>query len=459
MPQHRGLLTPTTHAQVSGHRFLTRRMHHGLVFGDARMIHDPLRTRQRAATLGAVFSLLLTMGAGLLAVLDPKPTPGEDEPLLRAASGALYVRVGEKVHPVANLASARLVLGEPAEPADIGDEALATLRHGHPLGIPDAPGLIAAHNPEEGARTWSVCTTPDRVLVTLGAGPAPLAEDEAVVLREVSTPTEYTEYLVTARGRRALPPPDDPAGLIVRRRMGIDERTPVWQPPAPVLMGIAEREPIAFPVPLPEVVRAGEEWWAATAEGARPITELQATMLRDMGAASRAGEQAEMAARPEMPQGLLLPERGARLLDPGETELCSIGAEGGVGRPASGESVRVPADLPVAAGGLGDPGSAPAEAPSGGARRRGEAEVEAEEAAARLMVADSFAAELRGAVAVDAGFGYHVVTPHGVRHRVDNAEALAALGLPEPIPGWWPALALLPEGGALSREEALRGGR
>ncbi|MEJ4099553.1 type VII secretion protein EccB [Corynebacterium mastitidis] len=456
MPQHRGLLTPTTHAQVSGHRFLTRRMHHGLVFGDARMIHDPLRTRQRAATLGAVFSLLLAMGAGLLAVLDPKPTPGEDEPLLRAASGALYVRVGEKVHPVANLASARLVVGEPAEPADIGDEALAGLRHGHPLGILDAPGLIAARNPEEGARTWSVCTGPDRVLVALGPSPVPLAGDEAVVLRD---PSASVEYLVTARGRRALPPPDDPAGLIVRRRMGIDERTPVWQPPAPVLMGIAEREPIAFPAPLPEVVRAGEEWWAATAEGARTITELQATMLRDIGAASRAGEQAEMAARPEMPQGLLLPERSLTWIDPGETELCSIGAEGGVGRPTSGTAARAPVELPVvAAGGLGVSGGAPGEAPGGETRGRNEAGVAVEAVAARLMVADSFSAELRGAVAVDAGFGYHVVTPHGVRHRVDNAEALAALGLPEPIPGWWPALALLPEGSPLSRDEALQGG-
>lgn len=39
---------PTTKAQVSGHKFLVRRLEHGLVFGDIRMIHDPLKRRRRA---------------------------------------------------------------------------------------------------------------------------------------------------------------------------------------------------------------------------------------------------------------------------------------------------------------------------------------------------------------------------------------------------------------------------
>ena len=38
---------PTTKAQVSGHKFLLRRLEHGLVFGDIRMIHDPLKRRRR----------------------------------------------------------------------------------------------------------------------------------------------------------------------------------------------------------------------------------------------------------------------------------------------------------------------------------------------------------------------------------------------------------------------------
>ena len=39
---------PTTKAQVSGHKFLRRRVEHGLVLGDIRMIHDPLARRRKA---------------------------------------------------------------------------------------------------------------------------------------------------------------------------------------------------------------------------------------------------------------------------------------------------------------------------------------------------------------------------------------------------------------------------
>ena len=45
-------LLPTTRAQVSGHQFMRRRMEHGLIFGDIRMIHDPLARRRKAMMFG-----------------------------------------------------------------------------------------------------------------------------------------------------------------------------------------------------------------------------------------------------------------------------------------------------------------------------------------------------------------------------------------------------------------------
>ncbi|AIG63693.1 hypothetical protein CATYP_02225 [Corynebacterium atypicum] len=67
---------PTTRAQVSGHRFLSRRIRHGLVFGDIRMIHDPLARRRRAAIFGVVAAVLAAACAGLMALIDPAPDPG-----------------------------------------------------------------------------------------------------------------------------------------------------------------------------------------------------------------------------------------------------------------------------------------------------------------------------------------------------------------------------------------------
>ena len=56
-------LLPTTRAQVSGHRFMRRRVEHGLIFGDIRMIHDPLASRQRVVDHPDIPCLLYTSDA------------------------------------------------------------------------------------------------------------------------------------------------------------------------------------------------------------------------------------------------------------------------------------------------------------------------------------------------------------------------------------------------------------
>ncbi|WP_301206516.1 type VII secretion protein EccB, partial [Corynebacterium stationis] len=64
-------ILPTTKAQVSGHKFLVRRMQHALVLGDISMIHDPLASRRRALIFGMVAVVLIALGSGLLAWLRP----------------------------------------------------------------------------------------------------------------------------------------------------------------------------------------------------------------------------------------------------------------------------------------------------------------------------------------------------------------------------------------------------
>ena len=87
-------ILPTTKAQVSGHKFLVRRMQHALVLGDISMIHDPLASRRRALIFGIVAVLLISLGSGLLAWLRPDPDPGQAE-LLSSEQGQLYVRVDD----------------------------------------------------------------------------------------------------------------------------------------------------------------------------------------------------------------------------------------------------------------------------------------------------------------------------------------------------------------------------
>ena len=67
-------LLPTTKAQVSGHRFLVRRVEHGLVLGDIRMLHDPLGARRRALLFGLTAVVLIGLGAADIRQLGPLST-------------------------------------------------------------------------------------------------------------------------------------------------------------------------------------------------------------------------------------------------------------------------------------------------------------------------------------------------------------------------------------------------
>ena len=69
-------LLPTTRAQVSGHKFMRRRMEHGLVFGDIRMIHDPLASRRRATIFGTAAVAMIAGVMGLFAWMRPNADPG-----------------------------------------------------------------------------------------------------------------------------------------------------------------------------------------------------------------------------------------------------------------------------------------------------------------------------------------------------------------------------------------------
>ena len=147
---------PTTKAQVSGHKFLRRRVEHGLVLGDIRMIHDPLARRRKALLFGGVGVAFLAVGSGMLAWLQPSPQPG-DAPIVRSEQGQLFVDVNDTYHPVFNLASARIIAGQAAEAQTIGDEHLQEALLGSPVGISEAPGYLAAagETPQE---RWTACS-------------------------------------------------------------------------------------------------------------------------------------------------------------------------------------------------------------------------------------------------------------------------------------------------------------
>ncbi|MDY3126742.1 MAG: type VII secretion protein EccB [Corynebacterium sp.] len=401
------MLLPTTKAQVSGHKFLIRRAEHGLVLGDIRMIHDPLASRERAIIFGVLAVVLAAIGTGLLAWLSPDPKPG-DAPLVRSAQGQLYVLIDSVYHPVPNLASARLILGEPVETASIGDSALSQSRVGIPLGITQAPGHFARADREY---NFAACVAPDEgelpaFLTQTGIEPrntlAVVADFQPVGWSAQSAAlvtAEGKDWVLTTQGRALLA--DDP---VIHRALRITEETPRWEVPIAFLNAVPELPAYSIPQSLPDVVEHGGQLW--TGDG-RTLTHTQAEILRSAGA--RLVQRAPEIAGAEFSE---LPKTTPTWFGPEDGWLCSTGESVGASTSPAGL-----VELPVG-------GSAHLGAGLGG-----------------------------GAVAVDTGQDVVVVDATGVRYGVARNE-VEILGA-HITSGEWSVLRLLPPGPDLNRESAL----
>ncbi|WP_024800365.1 type VII secretion protein EccB [Nocardia sp. BMG51109] len=151
----------TTKAQVNGYRFLLRRLDHALVRRDVRMLHDPMRSQSRSLMVGVVLGILIIAGAAILAFLKPQGSIGDALIVSGKESGALYVVVKSKdgsqtLHPVLNLASARLITKSNAAPHQVKDSKLNDLARGPLLGIPGAPGALPGSGQGSGS-AWTLC--------------------------------------------------------------------------------------------------------------------------------------------------------------------------------------------------------------------------------------------------------------------------------------------------------------
>lgn len=65
-----------TKHQISGWRFLIRRISNGVALRDTRMLTDPLRRQGRALSVGLMLGVILLAGAFILSILRPAGTSG-----------------------------------------------------------------------------------------------------------------------------------------------------------------------------------------------------------------------------------------------------------------------------------------------------------------------------------------------------------------------------------------------
>ncbi|MBU9762649.1 type VII secretion protein EccB [Mycobacterium sp. TNTM28] len=299
----RGFVTKN---QVTGWRFVMRRIASGVALHDTRMLVDPLRTQSRAVLTGALILVTGLIGCFLFSLFRPGGSAGNDAILADRSTAALYVRVGEQVHPVLNLTSARLISGKPDNPSTVKTSEIDKFPRGNLLGIPGAPERMvqsAAHDAD-----WTVCeaVSGTNAGVTLIAGaPAsggeralPLTSDRAVLVHNSAGPTPGDWLLWD--GKRS---PIDLANRAVTDALGLGAQIPSPRPIAAGLFNAIPEAPaltappiaeagaptsyeLSTPVPVGGVVTAHDadntaHHYAVLADGLQPVSPVLASILRN----------------------------------------------------------------------------------------------------------------------------------------------------------------------------------
>ncbi|MGV0626187.1 type VII secretion protein EccB [Mycolicibacter minnesotensis] len=217
----------STRLQLGAQRFVARRLERALRCGQVPGEAAPGGV---AVGLGCLLAVVIAAGALVNAVL--RPGVGEAPIMLDRATGALYVRVGDMVHPVFNLASARLIAG-PTDPRPVDGNAIGRARRGPPLGIPGAPGVLGPALAD--AQTWSLCEDSAGTTLIAGVDPPQHALLDPQQGLPISSESGAT-YLVV--GGRRVPVGPGALGDVASRQVS-----------ALLLNAIPEAQTVAVPAP------------------------------------------------------------------------------------------------------------------------------------------------------------------------------------------------------------------
>ena len=95
-------------------------MMHALVRRDVAMLDDPLRAQSISLAVGGVLATLVVVAGLVVGLVRGTGVPDSAPIVMARDTGALYVRVGDTLHPVLNLASARLIARAAADPVSGG---------------------------------------------------------------------------------------------------------------------------------------------------------------------------------------------------------------------------------------------------------------------------------------------------------------------------------------------------
>ncbi|QUR69427.1 type VII secretion protein EccB [Mycobacterium spongiae] len=452
----------TTKVQVSGWRFLLRRVEHAIVRRDTRMFDDPLQFYSRSVSLGIVIAVLILAGAALLAYFKPQGKLGGSSLLTDRATNQLYVILSGQLHPVYNLTSARLVLGSPSTPATVKSSELSKMPMGQTIGIPGAPYATPVSG--DSSSVWTLCDTVVRaetsspavqtavIAMPLSIDPAidPIQSNEALLASY-----QGRQWIITTKGRHLI----DLADRALTSAMGI----PVTAKPTPISTGMFNALPDMGtwklpPIPdegtpnslgLPEALVVGSVFHIRTDKGRQyyvvlpdGIAQVNATTAAALRATQSHGLVEPPAVVPslvvripERVYGSPLPDDRLSILSRAEEPTLCWTWERSAGDQSAKATVLAGRHLPIQ--------------PS--AMRTGIKQIHG---TATVYIDGGKFVALQSP---DPRYGesMYYVDHQGVRYGVPDADAAKALGLSAPKTAPWQIVRLLVDGPVLSKDAAL----
>ena len=258
--QHPPSMRLTTKVQVSGWRFLLRRLEHAIVRRNTAMWDDPGRFYSRAVFAGIIVSVVICLAAALLAWLKPQGAVQGNELLADTTTGELFVldHTTNTLRPVYNLTSARLIAGQPDNPRRVKTSELNRYRRNQTAGIPGAPFSTPVNQTSTGY--WTVCDTVNRPETTRPAVDVSVIADEPALSPDIDELAEGQSALVTFRDTTYLV---DRAGRHAIDLTNTAITAAIDLPPSavtsiPMSEALYNALPAADPIALPFIQSAGE---------------------------------------------------------------------------------------------------------------------------------------------------------------------------------------------------------
>lgn len=277
---------PETRLQLSGQRLIARRMMHALVRRDVAMFDDPLRAQSISLAVGALLAALVVAAGTVLGLLRGNGVSDSAPIVMARETGALYVRVGDTLHPVPNLASARLIARSAAAPVPADAASIAALKRGPLMGILGAPAAIGEPLRDP---VWTVCDD-DRTVVAVGRSDVDHLDPGRQVLVTPRGEGAATTYLLYDGQRAAV----DLRNVAVVRALRLDGVVPV--PVSRTLLDVVPEVPAITPpsitgagTPGPAslagatigtVVSVGGERFVVLRDGLQRVGEVAADLIR-----------------------------------------------------------------------------------------------------------------------------------------------------------------------------------